>query len=174
MKVLTTSSPALLATLAVAFTFAPQANAATIGSKYKINAAGNCQGALPAGPGAVLRARPLAVQNEGTITAAATCSFPYNDTAGEEPNMVGVRLINNATGSNTISCTLVSGTATSSAVYLTKSATLTGGTQSSIIWNASELPGAPTLIDAPNFSCSLPPSTGINYIYYYYDRQVGN
>lgn len=170
--------PMLLgATLATAALALPSTgNAATIPSKWKSNAAGVCQSAFSSGAGAVIRARPLAVQNEGAANAFVTCSLPYNDEGPEQPNTfggMGARLVNNTPTPVVVSCTLVSGTSAASANYVVKETNIAANSANTMFFDTVDLPGAPATILAPNISCSLPSGTGIIYVYYYFDRQIG-
>ena len=151
-------------------------HAATIASKFKSNASGVCQSAFSAGAGAVVRTRPLAIQNEGASNAFVTCSVPYNEDAGEQPNAMGfgAYFVNNTAAPVDVSCTLVSGTPRIGANYVVKETTLPpGDVQEFIAFFPADLPDAPATIFAPNLSCGLPPGVGIQYLYYYYDRQIG-
>ena len=149
--------------------------AATIPSKWKSHATGVCQSALPSGAGAVIRARPLAVQNEGSTNAFVTCSLPYNDTYVEQPNAngMGLRIVNNTDSELLVTCTLVSGFDPETAYYVVRNQLIPDHLANVMWFYPSDLPGAPATIPAPNISCSLPPGVGINYVFYYYDRQVG-
>lgn len=165
--------------LVLAAAAAPGASqAATIASKWKSNAAGVCQSAFSSGAGAVIRARPLAVQNEGAANAFVTCSLPYNDEGNELPtggnfNDIGVRLVNTTASNVEVTCTLVSGTDTASTVFVPKAGIISANAVGLILFSTTDLPGDPAMIEAPNFSCGLPPGLGVNYVYYYYNRQIG-
>lgn len=170
---------ALLGTaVAIAALAAPATSeAATIASKWKSNAAGICQSAFSSGAGAVIRARPMAVQNEGAINAFVTCSFPYNDEADELPSGpagLGVRIVNNTPVGTSVTCTLVAGTPPSTPEFVVKSEVIPGNGSFIIRFLPTDLAGgAETVIPAPNVSCGLPPDTGVGNVFYYYDRQIG-
>lgn len=138
----------------------PPANA----SFESTNASGTCQGALPAFAG-TLRARPLALGNEGGSAAFATCSIPSGSagTTSKAITEAYAYVTNSGSSTATVTCTLVDGYS-DEASYLPKSATLAAGSSTLLQWSSTELPGAPTKFKSPNFSCSLPPGTAIYWI----------
>lgn len=151
-------------------------HAATVSGLYRSSAAGMCQSSYPATAGALVRARPLAVQNEGSNVAFVTCSYP---TLGvdEEPNVfgLGIVFISDAPTNVPVTCTLVSGaTRDANVVYQPKTQVIPAGSSDQfMMFLPSQLPTpAPTIL-LPNVSCGLPPGVGLQYLWYYYDRKVG-
>lgn len=128
-----------------------------------VNAAGVCQGALPAFAG-TLRARPMALQNEGNAAAFVSCSIASGDlNTGREVNAVYVQVFNSGTVDRTFSCTLVDG-AYGVADYLTRSITLPPNGGQSVLFMPGDLPIPSTRFRQPNVSCQLPPSIGLYQI----------
>lgn len=169
-------APVLLAGAATTF-LASSADAATVLAKSQQNGAGACQGALPAFAGS-LRARPLALQNEGSVTAFATCSPAYNDFASnaEGASAVTIRLINNGPAAVEVSCTLVDGSVAPSGdpTYLPATVDVSAGASATISWDPTDYPAPqPDSIARPNVSCALPAGVGIGYVNYFFQRQVG-
>lgn len=165
-------SLALSSALVSLVALAGSANAATVGDKVKQNGAGACQGALPAFAG-TLRARPLALQNEGSSNAFASCALQANDESNL-PNLAGIHLRNNTAASVSVTCTLVNGAINVSNEQLTKSTSVPANGGINILWSPSELSGgAQTNFGLVNWSCNLPSGTGIGYVYYYFDREIG-
>jgi hypothetical protein len=172
-------SSTVLATALVALLAAPSADAVTRTRTSYPNAAAYCQSAVPSCAGSVLRARPLAIVNEGASSAFVTCSFPGGESVNApQTTEVGVWVINRGSVARTISCTLVNGYEGTSGPsvdtsYTPKSAMVSPGDGNFFTWAAAELPGTPTVILNPNFSCSMQPGTGVGYLYYTYPEDVG-
>jgi hypothetical protein len=173
-------SVTIVPVLAMACTtfLAPPADAATVLAKMQQNGAGACQGALPAFAGS-LRARPLALQNEGSASAFATCSPAYNDyeSSAEGASAFNVRLVNNGPVAVEVSCTLVDGDISPSAepVYLPDTVNVAPGATAVISWTQLDYPAPqPDSILRPNVSCALPAGVGIAYVNYYFQRQIGD
>lgn len=150
--------------------------AETVARVFLSSAAGICQSSYPATAGGLLRARPLALQNEGATSTFVTCSYPTPDLS-EAPNWAGLGLVfvNNGTGNVNVTCTLVSGTLLEgNVVYLPKTRFVTAGSVDVFIqFEPDELPGSPEFIARPNLSCVLPPEIGIQHLWYQYDREIG-
>lgn len=160
-----------------AASFALPVRAAEVLVKMQQNAAGACQGALPAFSG-TLRARPLALQNEGAATAFVTCSPVYNDQAssGEGATAVNIRLVNNGQAAVDVTCTLVDGSASPSVdtVYLPGVTNVPAGMTANMSWVPLDYPAPqPDRILRPNISCALPAGVGIAYINYFFRREIG-
>lgn len=178
MSILRLSASGLVAAVAM-LCVAPDARAVTAERVIYPNAASWCQGALPAFSG-TLRARPLAILNEGASNAFVTCSFPGGEDPSASPQTyeVGVWVINRGGAARTVSCTLVDGYESSSAPtedtsYTPKSVEIPAGDAAFLTWSPSELPGDPDFIYNPNLSCLLPPGTGLGYLYFGYNEEVG-
>ncbi len=169
-------SGAVVITTLLLSAYASPAASATVQALYRSSAAGICQSSYPATAGALMRARPLALQNEGSSTAFVTCAFPTFG-IGEGPGWPGLGLVLvNLTESNVaVTCTLVSGASRDGAVYYQpKTSTVPAGSVDSfMMFLPTEIPGQPPTIPSPNLSCALPPGVGIQYLWYYGDRQVG-
>jgi len=116
----------------------------------------------------------LALQNEGSADAFATCGGIGNDTGYRTITEVSVRLVNqneNA-GPVTVSCTMVVGFGGGSPpIYSTKSVSLVFGLTNSLVWVPADF-GFP-YIPWPQVSCQLPPGTGIHYMRTEYNINVG-
>lgn len=162
--VLITAALVLTAALSV-----PQsAHAASI-VRVEQNGAGACQGALPAFSG-TLRARPLALQNEGADPAFVTCSLETQSvlSGGQSPQIQRVRVYfkNNGTAAVTFSCTLVDGQWDGVPVYVVKSTTISqGGGLGGITFEPTDYLTPPTAIRTANISCALPGNVGITTIW---------
>lgn len=124
-----------------------------------------CQPALPAYE-ASFRKRPLAIQNEGTVTAFVTCAFVWDKLAesggGQVPtdyDSISIWFTNNGTGAATVSCTAVYGREMQTTLYSTQTAMIGSGNKALISWS-----------DQINFddyravavSCAIPSGVGIN------------
>jgi len=140
--------------------------AGTFTPRFMSSAAGVCQAALPSGAGAVVRARPLAVQNEGTNAAFVTCSFPYDNYAAQ-PLLIGLMLSNSNSVNAYFACTLVSGITATDANYVVRNVAMLPNSTDVTLFDSSDLPNSPDSIPGPNVSCALPPGVGIVWVYYY-------
>lgn len=150
------------------------AHAATIEAKFKQNGAGACQGALPAFAG-TLRARPLALQNEGTTDAFVTCSLPFDDDNGEGATEINAVFQNTTGAAITTSCTLVDGSLRiGTPYYVVKSVSIGANGTAELTFLANDYANPSTLITRPNLSCQLPSGLGLAYVYFYGPRQIGN
>jgi hypothetical protein len=126
-----------------------------------------CQGALPAFE-TQIRKRPLAVQNEGTAAAFVTCSLNNagSSSGTSRITQATVYLVNNNTGSRTLSCTGVSAAASPDPepLYAVKSVQVPGGSDGTALsFTADDFPGESFALtgDAFSVSCSITPGTGI-------------
>jgi hypothetical protein len=117
--------------------------------------------------------------NEGTSTAFVTCSLPGGNTEGSPAApTVAVYVINRGAANRSVTCTLVDGFEDISGPipttsYIPKTAEMAGGSSHYFIWTASELPNDNEFIYAPNFSCQLPQGTGLAYLFFTYEEDVG-
>lgn len=135
-----------------------------------------CQPALPVFDGNI-RKRPLAVQNEGTSNAFVSCGL-IEDVSGYSSGAktVAAYLVNTGTTSATINCTLVSGNGRhgDSVLYFPKSATISAGDNSSLIfWSAAADNGGVNFDQVVSVSCQLPPGTGVMQLTNAQDVDVG-
>ncbi len=170
------ASNAGLALAAIGLAMSGSAGAATQSAFDYVPAANACQGALPAFAG-TLRARPLAIGNEGTSNAFVTCGL-----VGTEPNRgkvitrVFVRLGNDPEGSSSISvtCTLVHGFGGSAvdAVYVPKTVTVAAGSTNQIEFTPADL-GAGATLRYPQISCALPQGGLVHYAASFYTYEIG-
>lgn len=163
--------PTLALVTIAALAAASSAPAATVPHQVKQNGAGACQGALPAFAG-TLRARPLALQNEGAAAAFATCSLLYDDAYSAPVLGVSVRLTNNTPADVLGSCTLVDGSVQNPASYLTRSVAIPANGSASLIFFNTDYPEPVASITRPNLSCALPTGQGIGYVVYFSSREV--
>lgn len=128
------------------------------------NATAFCQGALPVSD-TQIRKRPLALRNEGTATAFASCSVPVNF-AG--PNfLLDVIVVNRNATSATVRCTLVDGVVAeigdTDPGYYPLSVDVGPGGSGVLEWWPPDF-GLETFTDIANFSCALPPGVEIALI----------
>ena len=159
----------LAATFATAAVCGPAHAGSFVTKRFEQNGAGACQGALPAFAG-TLRARPLALQNEGGSTAFVTCSLRAETlfTGGVSPSYTRIRvfLSNVNETAQPVSCTLVDGTILSTAVYVVKSTTVSPGF-GELAFELSDYPTTTSRMQNPNLSCSLAPGVGVGLIWSY-------
>lgn len=155
-------------------TAVPPADAAP-SSRYDYQTApGVCQGALPAFAG-TLRARPLALANEGNATAFVTCgprgTEPlYNQTISRAFVTVG----NSTAATITISCTWVHGFANSSVTqFVPVSVSVEPGANVFVNLRPADLTGSQAL-KWPQVSCQLPPGGLVYYTGVLYEEEIGS
>lgn len=148
------------------------ASAAEVERLVYQNGGSACTGALPTYEGA-LRKRPLAIVNEGTANAFVTCSLPVEEKNASFP-MLGYLKVQNTSGvAVTIECSLVAGAQWEGSVVQPKSIPMSGNGALLVSWTPAE--GATYLPRRTvNFSCLLPPGTGIAYAGKRYMEDVGN
>lgn len=153
--------------------------ASTVPVVYASNPAGVCQGALPQFAG-TLRARPLAIVNEGESTAFVTCALPHaeitaatGNEVAETASEVTLTVANTGTGNLTVSCSMVSGNGfgSSNSRSSTKSRQLGSNGSFELTWTSADVSN--TAIVAPNFSCQLPPGAAITRVSKTFLRNVG-
>lgn len=128
-------------------------------------AASNCQGALPAFAG-TLRARPLALQNEGSAPAFVTCSLEGGLANGgpqqsRRYSMFAAMLDNASAATVVVQCTAVDPLLHTLPRYSSKSIQLAPGSRGMIQWTPANFGVAEN--GSPNISCALPPSVGLMY-----------
>lgn len=171
--------PARLVALAAVITAAAAASTAAVAQTAtygysNVNAAGPCQGALPAFAG-TLRARPLGLQNEGTGTAFVTCALErIGGQEARHTEYVRLAMANQGTTAATIGCTIVYGTADDGADYGSKSVTVPAQGFARLLFTADDLPEGQVSFGTVSLSCALPPSTGIGEVAIGYDQQQPN
>lgn len=149
---------------------------AALSSRYDYQtAAGVCQGALPAFAG-TLRARPLAIANEGSTTAFITCGL-----RGSEPGFnrtisrAFVTLGNGSATTSTVSCTWVHGFGTSSDTqFIPKSIQIDPGEMVFLSLRPTDLTGAEPSLKWPQISCQLPPGGIVYYTGVLYEEEIGS
>ena len=131
---------------------------------------GLCQGALPQFAG-TLRARPMALANEGTTTAFATCVLPGFRYARGNPNNLGgqivgphVYLLNSSGASATVSCTFVRADGWTPH-FVTRTAEMQPGWSGLV--RVAETDFEVTQLNRIAISCALPPQTAILDIHYH-------
>jgi hypothetical protein len=163
--------------LAVA-SFAPASARAVDVARYDFQgAAGICAPSLPV-HGANLRARPLALVNEGTSDVFVTCTFFGDDTAGgRAASRIAINIGNEGAATAIVSCTLVNGFASGSAInatYSTKSSAVFSRTGVFLSWTPQELGGTPASIQRAAVQCRLPARTALHYVGIHYPENIGN
>jgi len=153
----------------------PASHAATVSHFDYQSAAGACQGALPAFAG-TLRARPLALGNEGASPAFVTCALQSDDRPNAQARTTDVQIRVGHVGTGdpvTINCTFVHGYGAGPlATYITRTTTLSAGDDAFLEITPDEL-GLPHIRYA-QWSCSLPPDAVVFYVTRHYDVEVGN
>jgi len=150
--------------LAIGASFAAtDAQAVTLARSTFTNPVGVCQGALPNYEGAIKK-RPLALENVGTGDAFITCS--YATQGGPGVTSVTVEFTNGNDAVRLLKCTGVSGYAGNpqTEYVLKQSIIQPGGAMASLVWNAADFQGAPSVFPSVNFSisCNLEPNMQIN------------
>lgn len=166
MKISTSIAVAVGAVLLSGLALPQDASAGTRASTA--NAVGRCQGALPSYEGAI-RKRPLAVQNEGGISAFVTCAF-LTDQFNASVDDFGVYASTTNGQAATLNCTAVVGYQTGGPLYAAKSVELSeSGAQSSIYWSEEDFGGPISTSQPVSLSCSLAPGVGLNDMYFNYD-----
>lgn len=162
------SSPTIPALLTAAVLAAMAGPQPAIAARVVAQAAGICQGALPAHE-ALLRKRPLAVQNQGRANAFVTCAFsnPGNNSGGSRVSGMTIYL-QNVSAVRTVSCTAVNagvGASAGDALYATKSVEVPrdANRSTALEFLPGDFPGGAFLFpgDAVSVSCNLPPGSGI-------------
>lgn len=164
----------LLSTLAAVTAIAAPytASAADLERQVYQNGGSACTGALPTCEGA-LRKRPLAIVNEGASNAFVTCSLPVEESNASFPTLGYLKLQNTGSAAVTIECSLVAGAQWEGSVVQPKSIPM--GANSALLVNWAPAAGATYLPRRTvNFSCMLPPGTGIAYAGKVYMEDVGN
>ncbi len=161
MNLLAAAIATSLLGLAVGMT-SPAAHAASVAA----SGAGFCSGTLPAYQ-TQLRARPLALMNEGATSAFVSCSFDmgYQNLGG---NDIVAFLVNKTTNPVDVTCTGVDGidptlaAAVGSLVpaYVTKTVTLPANSAAPVIFFTADF-GVTALSPFNSLSCNLPVGTGI-------------
>ena len=170
------SLPAAVGIALLGLAVAPASQAATIEHYDYQSAAGVCQGALPAFAG-TLRARPLAVGNEGAAVAFVTCALRSDDRGASTARTArtAIRLGNTgASGSVTINCTFVHGFGSPGVVptYLTRSVVVAAGGSSFVEITPADLDA--TEVRYAQWSCALPPNAVVYYVNRHYNLEIGD
>lgn len=125
------------------------------------NAAGMCQGALPAFD-TQIRKRPLAIRNEGTQPAFVSCSLPA--TNGQMHSSVEIIFANSNAAPASVNCTVVTGRANFSTPpqYYTLPTLVLQANQP-----GGRLHTFDNAVDAANtvnVSCNIPAGVSLDYI----------
>lgn len=159
------------ATVVVSALPAP-AHAAKVSRTYLINAAGNCNGALPAFETA-LRKRPTAITNEGASPAFVSCSLP-GDFQNDGTELFFMAFTNTNATPVTFNCTYVDGQASgfSGSRFYPKSITLQASGPGFAQWVPSE-EGQTIFRNYANVSCALPPGVELNSVQTYFSEENG-
>ena len=173
----TCSAPVALA-IAIALVSAAGSTVAADVERYDYqSAAGACQGALPAFAG-TLRARPLAIGNEGVTGAFVTCAQVTDEFNSESRTTNAILGLGNVgTSPVTIKCTFVHGRGGSSvpASYLPlMPMTLDPGQTGFFQIVPENIDPNMSRLRYAQWSCSLPPGAVINYLGRHYVENVGN
>ncbi len=148
------------------------ASADLVSRDYTINAAGNCQPALPIFA-TNFRQRPLGIKNEGSSASFVTCSMP-GDFFNAGNTFVGIGFVNTGAANYDVSCTFSDGiTAPFGAPnYYPKTVTVPAGSAAAVIWAPGEF-SLTTFTQNANFSCLLPPGGEINILEIQYQEDNG-
>lgn len=165
-------STLLAATLAMA---SPSAVAATQARAFVQNGTGACQPALPVYAG-IIRARPLAIQNEATSAAYLNCSLQgtqYSPVGARSITDVFVGLINNTGADVSVTCSTIDGLAKITSSYISsKTISVPTGYWAELHWTAADNNSQNWLFSA-NVQCLLPPGIGVSYVSSLYSEDVG-
>jgi hypothetical protein len=136
------------------------------------NAGAICQPALPSGVGSNIRIRPLALQNEGTANAFVSCNFDGGSSLfSPRTQSVSLGLLNRTGVDVNITCTLVNGLDTGTAIdaeYVPRTTQVEAHSGSLVEFVVADLNGTPDAIHSPNISCMLPAGTGIGRVQHSY------
>lgn len=143
------------------------ASPATQAASVAANGAGNCTGTLPAYQ-TQLRARPLALANEGTSAAFVSCAFDmgYNNEGGAD---IVVFLVNKTAADIDVTCTGIDGidptlaNAVNSGLvpaYVTTTTTVPANGFNYVVFDASDFEKS-SLTPFNSASCLLPPGISI-------------
>ena len=162
-----------LALVAVTAATASMPAEAVLASRFRVETAARvCQGALPQFAG-TLRARPLAIRNEGTEMAYVSCGWETSINGSQPVTSVGLRLTNPTATPVYASCTMVHGwfAAPTAVVYFPRTVLLDPAETENITWSADQLPGG--LLTRPSVSCALPPGIELRYLNTLFQSEVG-
>jgi hypothetical protein len=156
--------------VAVATAFAAQAaSAATTTEVFFQNATGVCQPTLPVFEGNI-RKRPVIVANEGTSNAFVACSLETDPNGTRPFTDVDVVIYNQTAADVDVTCSLVHNFTTGGPVI---PQTLTVPASDRAFFSFSAADAGVTELSFANFNCNLPPGTGIGYMYYFYEVEIG-
>lgn len=133
----------------------------------------SCQGALPQFAG-TLRARPLALANEGDAPAFVTCGWHGVASGNARTFQYVLAAIGNAgTATAQVNCTFVHGFGGGpNTLYLSHSLTIEPGGWDEVQVSSNQMPG--NLMRTAQMSCSLPPGTLVGYLVNGYEESVGS
>ena len=131
-----------------------------------------CQGALPQFAG-TLRARPLALGNEGSTPAFATCGWEgmprLEGGYGRDLKLVRALLGNPTLSDLSFSCTIVK--SPSAPVYYTRPVMIAAGGTAEVDLSQADL-DEDQYLDYTQISCELPPGAVIHALLTIYDEEV--
>ena len=164
-------SSVLLGATAVLF-MAGSAFAITNDRTQVQHAAGSCQGNLPVSA-TQLRARPLAIANEGTASAFLSCSLGSDDYSQAFNDFNGVVVTNRTAAAVNISCTLVAGGIEGPAVFFPKTVPVPAGALVVVPFDPIDDNGGDPFPNSLNYSCSIPPGVEINAVFTNIDEEIG-
>jgi len=164
-------SSVLLAATAVLF-MSGSALAVTVDRTQTQYGAGACQGNLPVSA-TQLRARPLAIKNEGTSNAFISCSLPADDYFGALNDFNGVALTNSTGAAVNVSCTLVTGNIDFPVTFFPKTVSVAANSLGVVSWSPAADNGNAPFDNSLNYSCSVPPGVEINSVFTNISEEVG-
>lgn len=154
---------------------APVSAGTLVNRSFAQTGTGACQPALPVYAG-VIRARPLAIQNEATTSAYLNCALVgthLGPTGGQEMTDVYVGVINNTAADVAVTCSTIDGIAKVTTPFVSsKTVTVGAGTSAELHWNAADNNGHNYLFNA-NMQCLLPPGIGVSYLVSFYQEDIG-
>jgi hypothetical protein len=134
--------------------------------------AGACQGNLPVSA-TQLRARPLAIKNEGTSSAFVSCSLAADDFFGALNDFNGVAITNSTGAAVEISCTLVTGNIDFPINFFPKTGTIAANSLGVVSWSPAADNGDVPFNNSLNYSCLIPPGVEINGVFTNIEEEVG-
>ncbi len=169
-------APASAVLCAAALAMPVPAGAVIVGRSFAQTGTGACQPALPVYAG-VIRARPLAIQNEATTSAYLNCSLQGTHLgpagSGRAVKQIFVGLINNTTADVDVTCSTIDGLAKITPAFISsKTTTVLAGSWKELTWVAADNNGVNFLFNA-NMQCLLPPGIGVSYLVSIYDEDIG-
>ena len=135
------------------------------------NGGNACTGALPPYEGA-LRKRPQAIVNEGTTNAFVTCSTSTEEMGASKPYLAYMRLRNDNPVAVNVTCTFINGSSFEGSTTSVLTTSVPANHEAQALWGGFD-PSSPFARRTVNFSCNLPPGTGVNFVGKGWQEEIG-